>query len=477
MPAPVPIIQRLDNFGNSGRKYPIRGEDIGARLGPYESLLDLLPAHDGPAICEPTNPERAPLTHCDLNKFLRDGFDLRPFGLPYGYRVAIVLPNGPHLAVAVVATISHWCAAPINPTNTWQEIKMELLSTKSAAMLVLAGSSVNEAALQAAKEVGIGVLALAPHPTITGLFDISVMSPLSPDPPRPPPPRPPPQGCRTFGHPETVLLLHTSGTSGNKKLVAYSLDVIVIGVGCIIASWNLQPSDVCLNMMPLFHIGGIVRNVLSPLLSGGAVIACSGFDSLLFWDVLYAVATEERSPRGANRKRSAAKLPRVTWYYAAPTMHHAILSEADQRPKPWPVQSIRFIANAAGGLLPSLATRLRDTFQATILTSYGMTECMPISSPPQHYALDPPGTSGTPVGPDILIVDDDLQPLPPGGRGNILVRGPPCFSKNALPSSTLPASLCRLAFLSLATGMHLPWSPSLTLTHSRCADDCATRWL
>ena len=36
--------------------------------------------------------------------------------------------------------------------------------------------------------------------------------------------------------------------------------------------------------------------------------------------------------------------------------------------------SVRFIANAAGGLLPVLAENLKSTFQATILTSYGMTE-------------------------------------------------------------------------------------------------------
>jgi len=35
---------------------------------------------------------------------------------------------------------------------------------------------------------------------------------------------------------------------------------------------------------------------------------------------------------------------------------------------------MRFIANAAGGLLPLLAQQLQNTFHCTILTSYGMTE-------------------------------------------------------------------------------------------------------
>ena len=36
------------------------------------------------------------------------------------------------------------------------------------------------------------------------------------------------------------------------------------------------------------------------------MITCSGFDPLLFWDILFSGQ-------------------RVTWYYAAPTMHHALL--------------------------------------------------------------------------------------------------------------------------------------------------------
>jgi acyl-CoA synthetase (AMP-forming)/AMP-acid ligase II len=43
---------------------------------------------------------------------------------------------------------------------------------------------------------------------------------------------------------------------------------------------------------------------------------------------------------------------------------------------------LRMIANAAGDLLPSLAIQLCDTFGANVLPAYGMTECMPISSPP-----------------------------------------------------------------------------------------------
>lgn len=86
------------------------------------------------------------------------------------------------------------------------------------------------------------------------------------------------------------------------------------------------------------------------------------------------------------------------------------------------------IANAAGGLLPSLAVLLRDTFGASVLPSYGMTECMPISSPPHSYDLTKPGTSGVAVGPEIGILNlETMESLPVGVEGPICVRGEPCF--------------------------------------------------
>jgi acyl-CoA synthetase (AMP-forming)/AMP-acid ligase II len=113
-------------------------------------------------------------------------------------------------------------------------------------------------------------------------------------------------------------------------------------------------------MMPLFHVGGIVRNLFSPIASGGSVIMCAGFNATQFWSLAQSLG--------------------ATWYYAAPTMHHAILSSRPEDVVPSRDKKIRMICNAAGGLLPTLAVELRDTFGgAVILPSYGMTECVFLS--------------------------------------------------------------------------------------------------
>ena len=77
---------------------------------------------------------------------------------------------------------------------------------------------------------------------------------------------------------------------------------------------------------------------------------------------------------------------------------HMLILDAYKAMEPPPPISLRFIANAAGPLLPSVAEDMRDTYSAalgslcSVMPSYGMTECMPISSPPVGYSLERPGS-------------------------------------------------------------------------------------
>jgi acyl-CoA synthetase (AMP-forming)/AMP-acid ligase II len=351
-----PILKILNNYGHSGLQKGILGTEIHSLLaGKYTNFTELLSSSDDVAIIDPSS-GRVDLTHSALKSFLHD-FDLVKYGVPSQSRVGLFIPNGPELATALICLLSKWCAAPINPNMTTPEIKTELESMKCTACIVLSGFANNASILEVASSLGLPVLALHPSITVSGIFSLELVQPAPS-----PLPSPPPSAFNTNSN--TSLVLHTSGTGGKKKLVPYSLEMIVVGVCCIVSSWNLSPDDRCLNMMPLFHIGGIVRNIFSPLLSGGSVIACNAFDPVLFWDLLI------------NR--------RFTWYYAAPTMHHAILLEASQRmttAQPAKqfnlkqiIKPVRFVANAAGGLLPALAESLKRVFQTTVLTSYGMTE-------------------------------------------------------------------------------------------------------
>ncbi|KAF7357014.1 Peroxisomal-coenzyme a synthetase [Mycena venus] len=242
-----------------------------------------------------------------------------------------------------------------------------------------------------------------------GLFDMDTMGTS--------PAHVPFRPAKLHGLADQSLILHTSGTSGKKKVVPYSLLSLIVGTCAVVESWDLQESDVnckspffffcgeecaelmcTVNMMPLFHVGGIVRNLLAPIFSGGSAIMCAGFDAMAFWTL--------------------ARDLQASWYYAAPTIHHAILTSQPAGIVPSRDLRIRMIANAAGGLLPSLAVSLKDTFSAVILPSYGMTDS------------SAQGCSGIACGPHLSIrhpANLELA-LPAGSTGAICVRGLPTFA-------------------------------------------------
>ena len=68
------------------------------------------------------------------------------------------------------------------------------------------------------------------------------------------------------------LVLHTSGTTNKPKIVPLSHANVARGIQFVSATLRRGPRDVCLNVMPLFHIHGLAVNVLATLLSGAAVV-------------------------------------------------------------------------------------------------------------------------------------------------------------------------------------------------------------
>jgi acyl-CoA synthetase (AMP-forming)/AMP-acid ligase II len=243
-----------------------------------------------------------------------------------------------------------------------------------------------------------------------------------------------------------ALMLFTSGSTGRKRMVPYTLETLIVGAVCVGASWGLSESDVCLNSMPLFHAGGLIRNLLGPLLSGGSAILLPGFDPESFWESMAAGG--------------------ATWYYASPTIHSAVLAHYEQlggasSRLAAAASRVRLVGNAAGPLLPSLALQLRGAFgpKCAVLPSYGCTECMPISSPPLDYALERPGTSGRACGPELGIfsVSERTQPTLPGVEEQVV----------AVPSAMLPVAVMVRTPVLLLQMMHIAHLITLLLLYHR----------
>ena len=78
--------------------------------------------------------------------------------------------------------------------------------------------------------------------------------------------RPPSSRQRLLSAPDDAApFLFRGGTSGPKKCVPYTLSTRVTGSTCIIASGEPKPSVRVCKTMPLFHMGGITRNLPSPV--------------------------------------------------------------------------------------------------------------------------------------------------------------------------------------------------------------------
>ncbi|KAI3320385.1 acetyl-CoA synthetase-like protein [Xylariaceae sp. AK1471] len=367
-------------------------------------LLDFLTPNSKPALLYSSLKQA--ISYRDLHNFVR-GFTVStvnrgPLKTPI---IAIILPNGPLLAAAIIAVSNTYIAAPINPAAGLDQVKADIrlsgasaiiTSASEAFTLQLHSNRLDIFLVDEDDEVGIRLNDKA-----------SKSAPVSQ--------RPTPNGPN-----DIAIILFTSGTSGKRKVVPITVETIINGVQLVIDSWGLTSKDICLNMMPLYHVGGIIRNLFAPLFSGGSTICCPSFDPNLFWDQV-----EDAQP---------------TWYYASPTMHSMILEEARNRSGALRKSRIRLICNAAGSLLPSLAERLRDTFRCTVLPSYGMTECMPISTPPLSYSLDPPGTSGIVTGPELTILDAFDNEVSAFVPGRICLRGSPLFHGYLRPDGSLDKS-------------------------------------
>ncbi|KAJ6577678.1 hypothetical protein B0H19DRAFT_1218202 [Mycena capillaripes] len=363
------------------------------------TLFDCLPSTTAPAIHSP-DPARSPLTHAEVKRFVQ-AFVLphSPGRAPLGPndRVMVVLPTGPENALALLALASYHTCAPVNASCTAAELRDDVRRINAQTVISTRDA---EDRLQL-RALGCDVVFVEPRASgPCALFNMSVMGANAEIPSGP---------SKLHGLQDRSLILQTSGTSGKKKVVPYTLLSLIVGTCAVVESWDLRSRDINFNMMPLFHVGGIVRNLLAPIFSGGSSIVCEGFDPIAFWTL-----AERLQP---------------TWYYAAPTMHHAILASKPASLVAAMNLSIRMIANAAGGLLPGLAVELRKTFQAVILPSYGMTECMPIASPSVSYRLDRPGCSGIACGPYLSIRDpsNTENVFSPHTTGAICVRGLPTF--------------------------------------------------
>jgi acyl-CoA synthetase (AMP-forming)/AMP-acid ligase II len=204
---------------------------------------------------------------------------------------------------------------------------------------------------------------------------------------------------------DVALLLHTSGTTSRPKIVPLSQHNLAVSAVSIRRAVALSPADRCLNVMPLFHIHGLMAAVLASFAAGASVVCTPGFNALRFFAWL-----DEFQP---------------TWYTAVPTMHQAILARSARNPESVERARLRLIRSSSSSLPPQVMADLERTFRCPVIESYGMTEAShQMASNPLPPEARKPGTVGIAAGPEIAIMAAGGQLLAPGEVGEVVIRGP-----------------------------------------------------
>ncbi|HZP87181.1 MAG TPA: acyl--CoA ligase [Burkholderiales bacterium] len=359
------------------------------------TLLDLLAAGQAsaPAI---SAPGLTPLDYGNLRAFVHQMQGvLRSLGVAQGDRVAIVLPNGPEMAVAFLAVASAATAAPLNPAYKAEEFEFYLTDLGAKLLIALDGEA--SVSIEVARRLGVPVALLTPTPEVgAGAFRLQApgASTLSAG-----------AAAHTQADADAIaLVLHTSGTTSRPKIVPLSQRNICTSACNIRETLMLAASDRALNVMPLFHIHGLIAGLLAPLSAGGGVCCTPGFDALHFFRWMAEVCP--------------------TWYTAVPTMHQAILARATKNLEVVRANPLRFIRSSSSALPTQVIRELEQTFGAPVIEAYGMTEAAhQMASNPLPPAIRKPGTVGRAAGPEVAIMDDTGNLLPAGATGEIVIRG------------------------------------------------------
>ncbi|PND37435.1 AMP-dependent synthetase [Paucibacter aquatile] len=362
-----------------------------------DSLFEMLSQQSQPDTPALRAPGRPTLSHGALRQLAADTVSrLNHLGIGRNDRVALVLNNGPEMAACFLACACGVASAPLNPAYRAEEFEFYLGDLQAKALIVERGSA--SPAVAVALKLGVRILELVVEDGApAGSFTLHETE----------------GGARTEGpaaqagyaQPDDVsMVLHTSGTTSRPKIVPLSQRNLCASARNIRQSLQFQPSDCGLNIMPLFHIHGLIAGVLAPLSAGSQVFCTPGFNALKFFGWM-----DEAAP---------------SWYTAVPTMHQAILSRASKNQEVIARHPLRFMRSSSSSMPPQVIAELEQVFGAPLIEAYGMTEAThQMCSNPLPPAVRKPGTVGLAAGPEVAIMGAGGALLAAGETGEIVIRG------------------------------------------------------
>lgn len=355
----------------------------------YFKIIDFIKEQ---AISQPENimieeEGRASLSTLKLYQHLLTVIDqLKKLGVKPSDKIGLVLENNAEMATCFLATATSFTAVPLNPHGREHEFIQHFSHLNIQVAIIQQG--LYPLARKAALTQNIPVIDLIiDSQNAVGTFYLKG-DPMAAN-------RTPPAWQLTE---KPALILSTSGTTSLPKIVALSEKQLCISARNLIDAFALRPFDKCLNVMPLYHIHGIMVGIMVPIVSGGSVIYLREYSENQFFKILHTA--------------------KPTWYSAVPTIHQLVLSGANAHQEHISQHNLRFIRSSSAALSAQIAQKLEAIFQVPVCQAYGMTEAShQIASNPLPPALRKANSVGLATGTHIAIVNEQGHELPCGEIG------------------------------------------------------------
>jgi len=196
------------------------------------------------------------------------------------------------------------------------------------------------------------------------------------------------------------VIIHTAAVAGRPRGALLSHGNVLCANMHLNYCFNLSPEDVHLNLLPLFHVGGLFMATNS-FHAGALNINMSKFDAIKAVELI----EEER----------------VTLLFDFPPILSSILKASEETKR-----DIHTLKSVIGLGTPKDIEKYQKMTGGTFYCMYGQTETSCLATIGRYD--DRPGSAGKTISlAQIRLVDDSDKPVPVGQVGEITMKGPMVF--------------------------------------------------
>jgi acyl-CoA synthetase (AMP-forming)/AMP-acid ligase II len=197
-----------------------------------------------------------------------------------------------------------------------------------------------------------------------------------------------------------LVIIHTAAVAGRPRGALLSHENLISANIHINLQLNLSAYDVHLNILPLFHVGGLFM-ATAGFHAGALNLNMSKFDAVKAVDLI------------AEKK--------VTFMFDFAPILSSILEEHEKSGK-----DIKTLQHVPGLEAPAVIEKYQEMTGGTFYCMYGQTETSAIATMASYS--EQPGSAGRTIQlADVRLVDDHDQPVAAGETGEIVVKGPMVF--------------------------------------------------